>query len=246
MAHPGVIFGIAYGATTLSAISGGSSSLLTTPAWLALGFPLPAAVGADKVAGTFWTLVGARNYLRGRPVDWRLVAGMVAVGVVGAVLGAATMVSVDPAPLKRAVGGLIVAAVGLVAFRPAVARSRPEPRLTPPAMAAAALPLGFYEGLLGSGNSIAVTILLTGGRGFEFLRALGHYYLMASVWCGAAAASYWARGALDPSLTIPGVGGAVAGGYLGSRIGNRLGGPAVRGIFIGAGLILGGKLLLGW
>ena len=246
MAHPGVIFSVAFGATTLSAMSGGSSSLLTTPAWLALGFPLPTAVGADKVAGTFWTLVGARNYLRHRPVDWRLLAGMIGVGLVGAVLGAAVTASVNPGWLKRVVGGLIVAAVALVAFRPAMAHQQHEPRLSRSVVTAVALPLGFYEGLLGSGNSIAVTLLLTGGRGFEFLRALGHYYLMGSVWCGAAAVSYWARGALDPSLTIPALAGAVAGGYLGSRIGNRLGGPAVRSIFIGAGLILGGKLLLGW
>ena len=79
-----------------------------------------------------------------------------------------------------------------------------------------------------------------------FLRALGHYYLMGAAWCGAAAVSYWARGALDLSLTLPALAGAVAGGYLGSRIGNRLGGAAVRSIFIGGGLILGGKLLLGW
>ena len=148
MAHPGVIFGVAFGATTLSAMSGGSSSLLTTPAWLALGFPLPTAVGADKVAGTFWTLVGARNYLRHRPVDWRLLAGMIAVGLVGAVLGAAVTASVNPGWLKRVVGGLIVAAVALVAFRPAVAQHQHEPRLSRSVVAAVALPLGFYEGLL--------------------------------------------------------------------------------------------------
>ncbi len=246
MAHPGLIFGIAFGATTLSAMSGGSSSLLTTPAWLALGFPLPTAIGADKVAGTFWTLVGARNYLRRRPIDRRLAGSLIGVGLVGSVIGAGLTASVDPVRLKRVVGGLIVTAVVAIARRPEPARAPTEPRLARWVVAGLGLPLGMYEGMFGSGNSIAVTTLLMGGRGFDFLRALGHYYLVASVWCGAAAMSYWTGGALDFSLTIPALAGAVAGGYLGSTLGDRLGGTLVRKVFLGAGLLLGTKLLIGW
>ena len=47
----------------------GEASAITTPAWLALGVPLPAAVATDKLAGAVWTLFGARNYLRRRIVD---------------------------------------------------------------------------------------------------------------------------------------------------------------------------------
>ncbi len=53
-------------AALLGSTSGGSASALTTPAWLAMGVPLPTAVATDKLAGALWTLLGARNYLAGR------------------------------------------------------------------------------------------------------------------------------------------------------------------------------------
>lgn len=245
MARAGLIFAIACGATLLSAMSGGSSSLLTTPTWIALGVPLPVAIGTDKIAGTFWTLVGARNYLRGRPVDWPLLAGMIGVGVIMAALGATVTTSLDPTGLKRAVEAVMVVVVVGLAVRPAFGATETTPRLARRPTVLLAAPLGFYEGLLGSGNSIATTLLLCFGRGFDLLRALGHYYLMAAAWCGVAAVSYAAQGAFDPGLAVPATAGAVTGGYLGSRLGRRFGTRVVRGIFLLAGTILATKLLVG-
>lgn len=227
-------------------MSGGSSSLLTTPTWIALGVPLPVAVGTDKIAGTFWTLVGARNYLHRRPIDWPLLLGMIGAGIVAAVLGALVTAAVDPERLERIVGAIILVVVVGVGLRPAFGAVETAPRLGRGPLVALAVPLGFYEGLLGSGNSIVTTLLLCAGRGFDLLRALGHYYLIAAAWCGVAATTYWARGAFDATLAVPATAGAVVGGYLGSRLGNRFGARVVRGIFLLAGTILATKLLLGW
>jgi uncharacterized membrane protein YfcA len=246
MARPLLILAVAFVATLLGSISGGSSSLLMTPSWLALGFPLPTAVAADKIAGTFWTGVGARNYLRGRAVDWRLVAMMGVLGAGAAVAGAAVTVAVDPVLLERVVGVLLLIAIGGVARRPRLAASDGAPRWGRGVVGGAAIPLGFYEGLLGSGNSIAATVLLCYGRGLELLSALGHYYLVAAAWCGVAAATYLAQGSVDLTLTIPATLGAIAGGYLGSRLGARFGGVIVRRLFLLAGVVLASKLLLGW
>ncbi|MGE0439967.1 MAG: sulfite exporter TauE/SafE family protein [Gemmatimonadales bacterium] len=241
-----LIFAIAFGATLLGSMSGGSSSLLTTPVWLSLGVPLPTAVGTDKIAGTFWTVVGSRNYLARRPVEWRLLIGMALLGVAGALAGAAVTTSVDPGRLRRVVGGLILVAVAAVARRPHLGVTETKPRLPRALVAAAALPLGFYEGLLGSGNSIVTSLLFTTGLGFDLIRALGHYYAMAAVWCGVAAASYLARGWFDAAIAVPATLGAVAGGFLGSRLGRRAGSRVVRIIFLVAGTVLGLKLLAGW
>lgn len=244
--RPLIVAAIAFGATLLGSMSGGSSSLVTTPAWVALGFPFPAAVAADKVAGTFWTLVGARNYLRGRPVDRRLLLAMVVLGVAGAASGAAFASAVDPVRLRRVAGLIIMAVVMAVALRPRIGASAGPPRLSRRTVAAAALPLGFYEGVLGSGNTIAASVLLTAGRGFDLLTALGHYYAMAAAWCAMAALSYWRAGYLDFTLAFPAAVGAVAGGYLGTRLATRFGSAAVRSIFIVVGFALGLKLFLGW
>ena len=227
-------------------MSGGSSSLLTTAAWLALGYPLPIAVASDKLAGTLWTIVGARNYLRGRAVDRPLVIGLALAGVGGAYLGARVTIGLDHAILRRVVGGIIVAVVALVAARPQFGVEAGPERLPRAAVIGIGVPLGFYEGLLGSGNSIFASLLLVGARGFDLIRALGHYYLVASVWCGFSAAVYWSQGFFEPRLALPAAAGAITGGYLGSRAGSRFGVRVVRGIFVVAGLVLGSKLLIGW
>jgi hypothetical protein len=244
--RPLVIFGVAFVSTLLGSMSGGSASLLTTPSWLALGFPLATAVGADKIAGTVWTLFGAANYLERRSVDGRLVAGMIVSGVIGAAVGTRITTMVDPGPLKRVVGALILGAVGLVVARPRVGTAEGPPRLSRRTVSVAAFPFGVYEGLLGSGNSIAVSLLIATGRGVDLLTALGHYYLVAAAWCGFAAAAYWAAGAQRLELALPATAGAIAGGYLGSRIGSRRGLGFVRAVFVVAGVALGVKLLGGW
>lgn len=227
-------------------MSGGSSSLLSTPTWLALGFPLPTAVASDKLAGAFWTALGGRNYLRARSVDTRLLLGVALSGAAGALIGTKITIGVNPALLKRVVGGLIVTVVLLVAVRPRFGTAPAAPRLTRGAVTGLGFPLGIYEGLLGSGNSIMATLLFAGGRGLDLPTALGHYYVVAAVWCAIAAAAYAAQGVFDLHLAGPAVLGSIAGGYLGSRIGSLQGALFIRVLFILAGVILGGKLLLGY
>src|ERR1044072_2011049 len=103
-----LVLSIAFGASLLASLSGRSASALTHPARLAMGVPLPTAGATDKLAGALWTLLGARNYLRGRAVDRRLLAGMLAVGLAGAALGTLVPVRVDPVTLKRFAGGIIL------------------------------------------------------------------------------------------------------------------------------------------
>jgi uncharacterized protein len=242
--HPATIFAIAFAATLLASMSGGSSSLVSIPAWVALGFPLPAAVGADKLAATLWAALSARNYLRGRAADRRLLASMVLAGLGGAALGTLVTTGAPAGVLRRAVGGLVVAAAVLVALRPRLGGAPGPARLGRRGAAACAVPLGFYEGMLGSGNSVLSTLVLVGGRGLAFPDALGHYYAMASAWCGLAAVSYAAQGWFEPALAVPATAGAALGGYLGSGLGRAAGARLVRPLFVAAGLVLGGLLLV--
>lgn len=240
-----LVLGIAFVAALLGGMSGGSASALTTPAWLAMGVPLPTAVATDKLAGALWTLLGARNYLAGRRVDWRLLAGMISLGLVGAWFGALVTVRLDPMLLKRAVGGVILLLLGVMLLRPRLGAEPGPIRLSRPAVGLFALPLGFYEGMLGSGNSLAATLLFCWGRGYDLISALGHYYVLAFFWCALAAASYIGHGYADPALMVPAIIGSCSGGYLGSRFASRRGSGFVRGLFVVVGLALGLKLLLG-
>jgi len=243
--RPLLVLGIAFAGALLGSMSGGSSSALTMPAWLALGVPLPTAVATDKLAGTLWTLLGARNYLHGRPVDRRLLLAMLVPGMIAAWFGAALTVRLNATLLKHFVGGMILLLIGVMLLRPRLGATTQPPHLSRTMMGVAAAPVGFYEGLLGSGNSLVASLLFCWGRGYDILGALGHYYILAFAWSGLAAASYVAHGYYDIALMIPATIGASAGGYLGSRVARVRGTAFVRGLFVVVGSALGLKLLVG-
>jgi uncharacterized protein len=243
--HPALVFAIACGAALLASMSGGSASLVTTPAWVFLGVPLPVAIGCDKAAGALWTLPAARNYLRGRTPDWRLLAPMGAAGLAGAFLGTRVAVGMDARVLRHTVGALLLALVALTALRPAAGAEERPPRLGRGPVASLGLPLGFYEGLLGSGNSIVTSLALCGTRGMGLLRALGHYYVLAWAWNTFAAALYIRGGYFDLRLALPAAAGSVAGGYTGSALASRYGQRFVRVLFLATGALFGLRLLLG-
>jgi uncharacterized membrane protein YfcA len=236
---------IAFGCTLIASMSGGSASLLSTPAWLALGFPLPTAIAGDKFAATLWTALSARNYFGSRKIDKKLLVGLVLVGLVGVAVGTLVATSVKPALLRKIVGGIIIVATMIFVSQPTFGLIERSPRIGRGPLTAAALPLGFYEGLLGSGNGIFSTLLLVWGRGYDLRTALGYYYVLASVWCGFAAISYGMQGFFDLSLALPALVGAVIGGYLGSRVASRVDPRFVRILFVLAGLGLGVWLLFG-
>ena len=240
MPEGAAIAAIAFGAALLGTLSGGSTSLLTTPAWVALGATFPAAVAADKVAATVWTLAAARTYLRRGTVEWRLLGPLMASGLAGAAAGALLATSLDERWLRRGAAVLILCVLGW-SVRP---RARAPESLPGWAAAAAGLPLGIYEGVLGSGNAIVTTVLLQRARGWELPVALGHYYALAAGWCGLAALVYFQRGALDWSLALPVTAGGVAGALVGSRMGVHFGPALVRPLFLCAGVVLALRLLL--
>lgn len=239
------MFAIAFGATLVASMSGGSASLITTPAWLFLGVPLPVAIGSDKVAGAFWTLPAARNYLRDRTPEWRLLVPMGVLGLAGAFLGTRVTVGVAPRVLRPFVGAMLLGLVAIAAFARPIGAAECPPRLRRRWTALLGVPLGFYEGLLGSGNSVLTSFALCGARGFTLTRALGHYYVLAFAWCAFAAAVYVHGGWFDARLAVPAVLGSMAGGYAGSAIGARAGPKFVRILFLATGAVFGLRLLLG-
>jgi len=241
--NPWLVVAIAFGAALLGSLSGGSTSMLTTPAWIAMGAPFATAVAADKLAATVWTAAASHGYLRGLPVDRRLLFSMGAAGLAGAAAGALLATSVPDDLLRRGAGGLILVAVLSSLRRPAMGAAEARGARTLPVVLA--FPLGAYEGLLGSGNAVFTSLLLQRTRGWDLVVALGHYYAMAAVWCGLAAWIYFARGAFDWGLALPATAGALAGATVGARIG-RAGGPRlVKPLFVTAGVLLSLKLLLG-
>lgn len=241
-----LVLSVAFFASLLSSMSGAGSAMLTTPVWLALGFPLPVVIASNQLNGAAWTLIAARNYLKGRRIDWALIRIMVLCGLAGAYVGTVIVRGIDPNALKRAIGAIILCLVAVVALNPDLGRAEGEPALSRPVTGILAFPLGVYESFFGSGNGLFTSILLTKARGFPLLTALGSYYVVAFFWNSFAVSVYSAAGFADGRLMIPSTAGSMLGAYLGSRIGRRKGQGFVRILFVALGGILGVKLAFGW
>ncbi len=126
-----------------------------------LGFSLPVAMATNTLAGAMWTLVAARNYLRGHTVDWRLIAGMAACGLVGAFFGAQVVMHSDPKNMQKIIGVIILTLVVYTFFKKEFGLESKPPTTSRLLTSLAGFPLGFYESFFGSGNSLITSAILT-------------------------------------------------------------------------------------
>ncbi|MEI6705207.1 MAG: sulfite exporter TauE/SafE family protein [Deltaproteobacteria bacterium] len=241
-----IVFSVAFLASLLSSMSGAGSAILTTPVWLSLGFPLPVAIASNQMNGAAWTLIAARNYLKGRILDRALIRNMVCFGLAGAYVGTVIVRSVDVHLLQRVIGCIIVGLVVVVGLNPSLGRTESEPCLSRLLTGILAFPLGVYESFFGSGNGLFTSILLSKSRGLSLLTALGYYYVIVFAWNCFAVSIYIVSGLGNIRLMLPSTVGSMLGAYFGSRIGRRKGYGLVRALFLTVGGILGVKLALGW
>ncbi len=240
------IFSVAFLASLLSSMSGAGSAMLTTPVWLSLGFSLPAAIASNVMNGAAWTLIAARNYLKGRVLDWALIRYMACFGLAGAYGGTVIVRSIDAHLLQRVIGGIIIGLVMVFALNPSLGRAESRPYLSRFITGVLAFPLGVYESFFGSGNGLLTSLLLSKSRGLPLLTALGYYYVLAFTWNCFATSIYIASGLGDSRLMLPSTAGSMLGAYFGSRLGRSRGYGLVRVLFLTMGGVLGVKLALGW
>lgn len=241
-----IIMFVAFGATLLSSMAGGGSNMIVTPVWLMLGFPLPVAMATNTACGSIWTLVAARNYLRGHQVDWPLVGGLVGFGLAGAFIGAQIIMHCNPKAVQRFIGLIIMTLALYAFFKKDFGLESAPPKISRTLTSLTGFPLGFYEAFFGSGNGIFVSAILTKARGFVLLQALGYSYVLAFVWCLFAAAIYISGGHWNLSLMVPAAVGSFCGGTCGSHIGAKRGSKFVKALFVTIGSVLGLRLLLGY
>jgi uncharacterized protein len=239
------IAGVSCVATIISSMSGAGATMITTPVWLMLGFPLPVAITSTTVNGSVWTLLAARNYLKGCTVDWRQIAGFICVGFLGAFWGTQAIMRTDPHIVQRIIGVIILSLVAFTWWRRDFGIEASEPKASRTVTSLAALPLGFYESFFGAGNGIFTSTLLATARGLTLLEALGYYYCISFVWCVFSASLYISAGNWNATLMIPSALGSIVGASIGSKIGKAKGTRFVKAIFITVGTVLAIKLLVG-
>jgi hypothetical protein len=234
-------------ATILSSMSGGGASVINIPVFLSLGIPFPLAMLMQKISSAFWVLPAAYNYLKGKAIDWVFIVLFSFIGLLGCYFGIIFVLSLNQRTFEIIIGTIIIILVLQTYFqkdlgiKEVVIKSKIRNLLVYPA----ALILGFYESLFGSGNGIMLAIVSFYTKGFDFVKALGYYYAVAFPWVVFTAILLIGKGYFNIDLIIPAVIGSVAGGYLGSKYARYKGNRFIKIVFVIFGGVLGVKLLLG-
>lgn len=241
-----IVFLASLVATFLSVISGGGTSTISLPIFLWLGMSLPLAIATNKVNAIFFTPISARNYLKGRKIDWKFLILFATIGLFGVYLGVKVIINIDQILLKQIIGLVIIAFVIFTYFKKELGlKEKPEQNKFKKIINyPIALLMGFYEGIIGSGNGIAFAVLTFYTRGFDFISALGHYFAISTFWVTLAAVLYIQQGYFDFSIMASSILGAIIGSYLGSKYARYKGNKFIKIAFVVIGGILGMKLAL--
>jgi uncharacterized membrane protein YfcA len=235
-------------AGAVNAIAGGGS-LISFPALLALGFPPVVANVTNAVAtvpGYIGGCIGYRSELHGQAPHLRKLA---AVTVVGALTGSALLLALPESSFRAAVGWLVLASAGLMAFQPRIrcrlaARSAAsaEGPNTSAAILPAQLVVSVYGGYFAAGLGIMMLAVL-GMFSHSNLHRLNAAKSALSLVIGVVSACFFAVQApvaWTPALILAGFGliGGVAGVRLAKVIPVALLRYAVVVAGLGVGLIL--------
>jgi uncharacterized membrane protein YfcA len=235
------------GAGTINTIVG-SGTLITFPTLLFLGYPPVVANVSNTVglvAGGITGVHGYRDELRGSgPALRRLAPASLLGGVIGAVL----LLVLPPEAFTAIVPVLIALGLVLVVLGPRLNRRaalRREQGITPtvawhgPALVAGTMVAGIYGGYFGAAQGVILMGLMSALSSEPIQRLNGYKNVLATIVNAVAAVTFIlvARDDVDWLVALLIGVGALAGGFVGSKIGRRLPSVVLRAVIIVVGVV---------
>ncbi|MBP2232109.1 putative membrane protein YfcA [Azospirillum agricola] len=229
----------AFLAGAMNAVAGGGS-FLTLPALIYAGVPPVAANATGTVAllpGYASGVYGYRNDLA--PVGDLGLPVLALVSLVGGLAGAGLLLVTPDAVFRGIVPWLLLLATGLFAFGgPLAARLRSVGLHGRGALLATLFVVSVYGGYFNGGLGILLLAQLS-LFGMTDLNAMnGLKNLFSAVLTAIAVVAYAAGGAVDWPKAALMILAAVAGGYVGARVGRRIPAAVLRGGIIAVGLAM--------
>lgn len=243
--HAPVLFVAAALAGTLNSVAGGGS-FVSFPALIFTGvLPIPANA-TSTVALWPGSVAAVGAYWKRLPKTGRLLAPLGAASLLGGVLGAVVLLHTPQATFMHLVSYLFGIATLLFAFgkkltagvRQLIHAAGPPSWPAVTGLALVQLVIAVYGGFFGGGIGILMLALLEMIH-LEDIHAMnGVKSLLAGAINGAAVVTFVVAGAVVWPQAIVMIGGAVAGGYGGASLAQRIPPRAVRGFVIGVGCFM--------
>lgn len=131
----------------------GGGGLLTLPALLLAGVPPLAALGTNKLQGSFGTGMATYQVLRRRRVSWATVKWPMLIAFAGSVAGAVAIQFVDTDGLRILIPAVLALIAAYFLFVPRAHHPPAEPRIGEGSFHGAVVPaIGAYDGAFGPGT----------------------------------------------------------------------------------------------
>jgi len=236
-------------ANFFSALSGGGAGLIQFPMLIFLGLPFGVALATHKVASVALGLGATVRHLKESHLERRFSLIILAAGLPGVVLGAATILEV-PEKLATFLLGVLTFSIGLYSiFKPRLGMEHtPKNREGRPLVTGmiGLFVVGFLNGSITSGTGLFLTIWLIHHFGLDYKRAVAYTLVLCGlIWNGAGALVLGFLGTVAWNWMPALLAGSIIGGYLGSHLAIRKGNLWIKRAFELVTILIGTKLILG-
>jgi uncharacterized membrane protein YfcA len=232
-------------AAAVDAIAGGGG-LISLPALLIVGVPPHLALGTNKFAASMASLNSSITFARSGKVHIPLVKWQIPFTLIGAFLGAWTVLGVSSAFLSKAVLILILLVGIYTMLHKTLGMYNKFKGLDSCNIVIGCLfafALGFYDGFFGPGTGSFLIFSFIALYGFDFVVASANSKVLNFTSNFAALLIFAWYGKILLTYGIPMALFMILGSYVGTKLAIRRGAELVRPIFITMSLLVAAKLI---
>lgn len=241
------LFLISLVANIFSAFAGGGAGLVQFPALIFLGLPFGMALATHKIASVALGLGATIRHAREDILELRLSLWILATGLPGVLVGAASILHFPEQQARLALGVLTIG-LGLysVANRQLGLEHRPRTRDAWGHLVGGGVlfVIGVLNGSLSSGTGLFCTLWLVRWYGLDYKRAVAHTLVLVGMfWNGAGALTLGILGDVKWSWLPVLLLGSLLGGYIGAHWSLLKGNRWIKRVYEAVTIIIGVRLI---
>jgi uncharacterized membrane protein YfcA len=241
-----IILPMIFLAGLIDSIAGGGG-LISVPAYLAAGLPPHFALGNNKFSSCSGTIFTTARYFQHGMIDIPVALTSAGFALIGSTIGTKTVLWLDPSFVYYILLFLIPAMTIFTIFKKQMGKKNNSagiPKHTKLVVGASAgLIIGFYDGFFGPGTGSFLIMVYTLILKYDFVMANGNTKVVNLASNIAAVITFLLNGKVLFAIAIPAALCGIAGNLTGSHIVVKKGNKIIKPIFIGALIILMGKII---